>query len=230
MLNRYLVESKKILNPLLKVFTGDEHYKPWVRYFDVAHKAAGDYSNNDDNDGDDDAFATAMDTLVEEVLLPSVGGKTSNVDWRVVKKILNIKQIFQKNPLLEIDPASLLKPLKAKLQEALDYLIWKDQNDCTILTRKTIERLLSILDDESQTEKVKDAIISGRFDRNQFELGKIALFWAKMEECIYYSTEWRVLRERYLKMKLVNNICRTRLKRRRVAKPCQHQEGNGRQD
>ena len=128
---QYLVESKKILNPLLEVFTGDEHYKPWVRYFDVAYKAAGDYYGNDDDADDDDAFVTAMDTLVEEVLLPSVGGKTSNIDWRVVKKILNIKQIFQKNPLLKIHPASLLKPVKAKLQEALDYLIWKDQSDWT---------------------------------------------------------------------------------------------------
>ena len=163
---RYLVESRKILDPLLKVFTGDEHYKPWLRYFDLAHKAAGDY-----DDGDNNAFVTAIDTLVDEVLLPSVGGETSDVDWRVVKKILNSKMIFQKNPLLEVGPASLLKPLKAKLQEALDYLVWKDQSDWKILTRKMIERLLSILDDESQTEKVQDAIISGRFDRNQFDLG-----------------------------------------------------------
>ena len=170
----YLVESIKILDPLLKVFTSDEHYKPWVRYFDVAYKVTGNYYD-DNNDVDDDPFATAMDTLVEEVLLPSVGGQISNVDWRVVKKILSIKQIFHKNSLLEIDPASLLKPLRAKLQEALDYLIWKDQSDCTILTRKTIEKLIFILDDESQTEKVKDAIISGRFDRNKFDLGSSAI-------------------------------------------------------
>ena len=45
----------------------------------------------------------------------------------------------------------------------------------TILTRKTIERLLAILDDEIQTEKVQGAIISGRFDRNQFDLGHSAI-------------------------------------------------------
>ena len=68
-----------------------------MRYFDVAHKASGDYGDVDDGDDEADPFAKAMDTLVEEVLIPSVGGKISNVDWRVIKKILNIKEIFEKN-------------------------------------------------------------------------------------------------------------------------------------
>ena len=164
---KYLIESKKILTPLLEAFTDYEHYKPWVRYFDVAHKASGDYDDEDD----DDAFAKIMDTLVEEVLLPSVGGEVGKVDWRVIKKILNMKGIFQKNQLLEINPASLLKGLKDKLQQSLDYLIWKDQNDCTVLTRRTIEKLLSLLDDKSQTEKIQHAVISGRFDKNRVWFG-----------------------------------------------------------
>ena len=163
---RYLIESKKILDPLLKAFTDSEHYKPWVRYLDVAHKASGDY----DDENDDDAFAKIMDTLVEELLLPSVGGEVGKVDWRVVKKILDMKGIFGKNQLLEINPVSLLEPLKDKLQQALDYLIWKDQTDCTLLTRRTIQKLLFLLDDKSQTEKIQHAVISGRFDKNQFGL------------------------------------------------------------
>ena len=97
---RYLVESKKILTPLLQAFTDYEHYKPWVRYLDVAHKASGDYYDDDDEDEDDDAFAKIMDTLVEEVLLPSVDGKIGKVDWRVVKKILDMKGIFEKESVV----------------------------------------------------------------------------------------------------------------------------------
>ena len=77
---------------------------------------------------------------------------------------------MKKNQLLEINPVSLLEPLKDKLQQALDYLIWKDQTDCTVLTRRTIEKLLSLLDDKSQIEKIQHAVISGRFDKNQFGL------------------------------------------------------------
>ena len=160
--NQYMIISKEIMTLLNKAFKGEEHYKPWVRYFNVAQKVVGDY--------DDDAFTAAMDKLIEEVLLPSLGGNIDAIDWRIVKKLLSAKELFENNQLLLVSPKSLLKSLKARLNEALDYLVWKEQSECVIITRKTINTLLIAMDDENQSKNFENGIISGRFDKEHFGL------------------------------------------------------------
>ena len=66
-----------------------------------------------------------MSTLIDEILNPT-SENFSKTDWRIVKKMLGVKGIFEDEVVQRLQKKDLHEPFKYEIERALEYLLWKE--------------------------------------------------------------------------------------------------------
>jgi len=161
----YIWQSEKIMKQLHKDFQGEELYKPWVRFFDVSAKIKSLYAQKQSKPEELKIFKNGITTLTKQFL-------DQQIDWRIAKKMLAVKTIFEENAF-NIKIEDLYKPILSEIDKALEFLIWKDQAVSKDLTKDILNKLQHHFSNNS--EQLNKAIVSGRFDKKDFEFSDTAI-------------------------------------------------------
>jgi serine/threonine protein kinase len=171
---KYESYSSYIMKKLHNVFQGDELYKPWVRYFDVTCKVKeglrgqGKLNIFPKKLG---MFKSKTSNLVQELLFENGNNK---IDWRIVKKMLAVSgDLFEKDTINIFQQEDLFKPILGEIKKAREFLLWKDPVNSLVSTQlvtNTLNKLQEHFSDQVKLTQLKDAILSGRFDKKKFEL------------------------------------------------------------
>jgi hypothetical protein len=169
-LNEYVKDSREIMTKLHNKFKdSSDLYMLWVRYFDVLEKLEGNYGS-----GDTEAkFKEENTKLVQQLLLVNKQG-LGTIDWRIAKKMLAIESVFQEDTI-NINIQDLLKVIKKEFSKIAEHLLWEDSTKPNIkLTKEVADKLEKYFDlaqkDKDALEKLETAIITGRFDKEDFAL------------------------------------------------------------
>ncbi|WP_342267925.1 pentapeptide repeat-containing protein [Candidatus Tisiphia endosymbiont of Empis tessellata] len=163
---KYISASNKIMEKLHKAFQGDELYKPWVRYFDVSCKVEAESIKGAERN----IFISGISILVQELLFEN---ENDQIDWRITKKMLEVGDILFEEDSIDILQEDLFKPIKAEIEKAIEFLLWKDPNiavDSTKLTTDTLKTLKNHFSDQNKFNQLKEAILTSRFDKEEFNL------------------------------------------------------------
>ncbi|WP_375330738.1 NACHT and WD40 repeat domain-containing protein [Candidatus Tisiphia endosymbiont of Oplodontha viridula] len=163
----YISASNKIMEQLHKAFQGDELYKPWVRYFDVSCKVEEESIKKSEHS----IFTSGITTLVKKLLFEN---GNDPIDWRITKKMLEVRDILFEEDTIDIfQLEDLFKPIKAEIEKAIEFLLWKDTNiaaDSIKLTTGTLKKLKEHFSDQSKFNQLREAILTSRFDKEEFNL------------------------------------------------------------
>ncbi len=158
----FIEDSKKIMSILDSEYQDTENYKLWIRYFDIINKIKTDYQ--------DDFFIKGINQIVRDILLKD----KENVDWRIAKKMLDMRDIF-----IELNTESILdavtEAIKEQITKAQEILLWKN-NKADVLAKEVLQTLVEILEDHGKKELIHKAIKSGRFDKKHSNLENTLIF------------------------------------------------------
>ncbi|WP_341761068.1 pentapeptide repeat-containing protein [Candidatus Tisiphia endosymbiont of Thecophora atra] len=163
---KYISDSNRIMRELHNAFQGDELYKPWVRYFDVSCKVEAESIKGAERN----IFINGISILVQELLFEN---ENDQIDWRIAKKMLEVGDILFEEDAIDILQEDLFKPIKAEIEKAIEFLLWKDPNiavDSTKLTTDALKTLKNHFSDQNKFNQLKEAILTSRFDKEEFNL------------------------------------------------------------
>jgi serine/threonine protein kinase len=117
--------------------------------------------------------------IIDELLLHGVVNNIYKQDYRVLRKILALN-ILPNGVDKEKVERLLIDAFKDEIRQALNYLIWKEQNkNSTIFTKELLHQLLICCDE--RREEILNALIIGRFDKNDFNFFSKS---SRFHECI----------------------------------------------
>ena len=89
---------------------------------------------------------------------------------------MGAKTIFEQSFIDAIDKIDLFEPFRLEIKRAQEYLLWKKDSASSQLAAQTLnnlEELLADLDkDPAKSQKLKNAIIIGRFDKSEFKFNE----------------------------------------------------------
>jgi len=156
----YVESSKRIIPKLSDIFQGEESHKLWVRYFDVTHKIADEYKNEESLD----IIRKGVTELVQKILLKN----NAQIDWRIAKKMLAVKEIFH-NVTFSVNHKEFFRTIITEIDKAFEYMLWKNPKEPNNeLTLDTLSKFKAQINDPSKADLLSKAIITGRFDKKDF--------------------------------------------------------------
>ena len=151
-----------------------ENYLPWTRLLDISLLKKESYAGKREG-SPGYIFKQEMENLIKSFFFVEQDQKAPiKMDWRIAKKILSVSKIFSEDSQLlsSITKEKILQAFQTEICNASEHLIWlfptTDRLLC--LVKETLGKLLQLFQDKSSHDLLSQAIILGRFDKDNFKL------------------------------------------------------------
>ena len=161
-IDEYIKDSEEIMTKLHNQYKGSsDSYLPWVRYFDILEKLESNYGFVEAR------FKEGNSKIIQRLLFNNL--KNVSVDWRIVKKMLSVKTVFEEG-VINVNNIDFIKTIRKEFDKIEERMLWENQDQLNIkvikeVSGKLLEWFEKAEQDLSILEKLEQAIVIGRCDK-----------------------------------------------------------------